>query len=189
MLHPRPRQRPSLYVVDQLLAQAMVHLSDTAEIPRRIPARSHPTFVSQNARESLQPRPPHRDDSRVAPTNTERAKSVVVQPEQEGDILVLHMNGQEQEYRISYNYCHRNWAQEYFGDEAKYWDNDQQFSLKKQDSQWFVQPNRYAVNDTLHNAKKITSLTRLRSGDAIAVGKEIKGIVKTICRVSFRRST
>lgn len=65
------------------------------------------------------------------------------------------------------------------GPDAQRFLDVKQCTVAKNDSgQWVLTPNPSAPNETLINAKAVTAPTVLRQGDAVAVGRESKGIVK-----------
>ncbi len=79
----------------------------------------------------------------------------------------------------------RSWAQSVFGDDARYWDVDNQMRVERRDDGWYVVPNASAGNETLVDGVCITAPTRLEPGSVVAVGRESKGIQKTRMIVSF----
>lgn len=64
------------------------------------------------------------------------------------------------------------------GSEAEFWDAVQCTVERRADGQWALNPERGTVNETLLNGAAVTTLTPLRDGDVLAVGRSAKGISK-----------
>ena len=64
------------------------------------------------------------------------------------------------------------------GEDAQFMDNPQFKLVRDARRGWLVEPNPQAKNETILNAKAITTLTPLKTGDVLGVGKEAKGILK-----------
>ncbi len=65
-----------------------------------------------------------------------------------------------------------------FGDESRFWDQEQFVVAPQPDGSWSVNPNTGAGNETILNGKAITNPMPLKSGDTLAVGREAKGVIK-----------
>ena len=65
-----------------------------------------------------------------------------------------------------------------FGEDYRYFDQEQFVLNKDSEGCWQVVPDENAPNDTLLNEKKIAEPVRLGLDDQLAVGREEKGIVK-----------
>ncbi|HVF39946.1 MAG TPA: protein kinase [Gemmatimonadaceae bacterium] len=70
-----------------------------------------------------------------------------------------------------------------FGADGEFWDTPQCVLERGADRQWIVAPVAGTANETLLNGKPLSAPTRLRDGDAIAVGRSAKGIVKLPLKV------
>ncbi len=72
------------------------------------------------------------------------------------------------------------------GDEAKRFLDERQCVITRNDAgQWTVEPNTSAPNETMVDGKAITEATVLQEGTELAVGREVKGIVKIPMIVAF----
>lgn len=94
-------------------------------------------------------------------------------------------DGKSATFNISRPNLNKDWAKIYFGDERRFWDDKNQFSIKKDNADWYVVPNPSAPNETLLNGIAQTTETLLQEGDRIAVGRQASGIEKTILYVGF----
>jgi serine/threonine protein kinase len=65
-----------------------------------------------------------------------------------------------------------------FGDESRFWDQEQFVLAPQPDGSWSVHPNTGSGNETILNGKAITTSIPLKSGDTLAVGREAKGVIK-----------
>lgn len=65
-----------------------------------------------------------------------------------------------------------------FGDDSAFWDDRQCVLERNAGGQWLVSPIASTTNETLLNGVALTAPHPLRDGDAIAVGRQSKGIVK-----------
>lgn len=68
------------------------------------------------------------------------------------------------------------------GKDAMYFD-EPQFTLAKEEAGWFVVPNSSAKNATFLNDKPITTRTRLKDGDLLAIGNKETMVTKLPMRV------
>ena len=91
--------------------------------------------------------------------------------------LRLSLNGQELVFNIPTKIGSR--MAKVFGEDAKFWDNNCQFTVDNSSGGWQLVPNASAANETLINGKAIKGPTPLKSGDVVGVGRESKGVVKT----------
>ena len=64
------------------------------------------------------------------------------------------------------------------GPDAEFWDGKQCVLDRNPSNQWVLSPFDHTTNETLLNGKAVTSPVVLRHGDAIAVGRQAKGIIK-----------
>jgi serine/threonine protein kinase len=64
------------------------------------------------------------------------------------------------------------------GPDADFWDSKQCVVDRNASNQWVLAPFDHTTNETLLNGKAVTSPVVLRYGDAIAVGRQAKGIIK-----------
>ena len=94
-------------------------------------------------------------------------------------------DGKSATFNISRFHLNKDWAKIYFGDERRFWDDKNQFSIKKDNADWYVVPNPSAPNETLVNGIAQTAETLLQEGDRIAIGRQASGIEKTILYVGF----
>jgi hypothetical protein len=65
-----------------------------------------------------------------------------------------------------------------FGPDGEFWDTRQCLLERSAGSQWIVAPLAGTTNETLVNGRTLTAPHALRHGDAIAVGRQDKGVVK-----------
>jgi eukaryotic-like serine/threonine-protein kinase len=65
-----------------------------------------------------------------------------------------------------------------FGEDFVHWDTEQCVLQRGADGAWQVVPVAGTTNETLLNGRAITEPHPLQEGDVIAVGREVKGIVK-----------
>lgn len=102
----------------------------------------------------------------------------VAVPVPSGEVqLELHTSdGKSAKFRITSGLPQRLVRQ--FGEDAKFWDSDEQLRLERRPDGWYLVPNPKARNQTLLNAKACTAAARLATGDEIAVGDASKGIKK-----------
>lgn len=64
------------------------------------------------------------------------------------------------------------------GPDADFWDSKQCVVDRNASNQWVLSPFNHTTNETLLNGEVVTSPVVLRHGDAIAVGRQAKGIIK-----------
>jgi serine/threonine protein kinase len=64
------------------------------------------------------------------------------------------------------------------GPDAEFWDGKQCVLDRNASNQWILSPFDHTTNETLLNGKAVTGPVVLRHGDAIAVGRQAKGIIK-----------
>ena len=64
------------------------------------------------------------------------------------------------------------------GPDSEFWDGKQCVLDRNASNQWILSPFDHTTNETLLNGKAVTSPVVLRHGDAIAVGRQAKGIIK-----------
>jgi len=73
-----------------------------------------------------------------------------------------------------------------FGPDAEFWDNRQCVLERQSAGQWVVTPLAGTTNDTLVNGETLMAPRVLRQGDLIAVGRQVKGIIKMPLSVGGR---
>ena len=78
-----------------------------------------------------------------------------------------------------------HWSRTIFGEESKYWDRRNQYSIQPDGSSWFLLPNPSSQNQTLVNGGAITGSYLLQEGDVISVGNEERATEKTKLIVTF----
>jgi hypothetical protein len=65
-----------------------------------------------------------------------------------------------------------------FGSDAEFWDEVQCVLERNTRQEWIITPNTGTANETLVNGSTISAPQALCQGDAIAVGRQAKGIAK-----------
>ena len=65
-----------------------------------------------------------------------------------------------------------------FGPDGEFWDNRQCVLERNSGRQWVVSPVAGTTNETLFNGKTLTAPALLKQGDLIAVGRQVKGVIK-----------
>lgn len=85
--------------------------------------------------------------------------------------------GQNKSFGINYK-IGRNLLKSICGEEAKYADESEQFSIEREGTSWFVVPNLKAKYPTGLNKKRIVDRTRLADGDILCVGRSDICIIK-----------
>jgi hypothetical protein len=72
------------------------------------------------------------------------------------------------------------------GDDMRYWDSENQFTLERRGNDWYVTPNIGARNETILNDVAIVGPTRLTNGDILGVGRAAKRILKSPAQVTLK---
>ena len=65
-----------------------------------------------------------------------------------------------------------------FGKDSRFWDREEQMTLKKTAYFWLVSHNGNAQNETLLNGVEVKTKQVLKNGDKLAVGREKTGVIK-----------
>lgn len=168
-LNPKARKRPSAQEIWTILTSGTTSSGKTATAaPKPVPP---PPSKSKASEAKPAPPPPK---PRPVP---DKPKPVPAPAPAKAGRLCLSMGGQELVFNIPTKIGSR--MARVFGEDAKFWDNNCQFTVDNSSGGWQIVPNASAANETLVNGKAIKGPTALKRGDVVGVGREAKGVVKT----------
>jgi eukaryotic-like serine/threonine-protein kinase len=111
--------------------------------------------------------------SSVTPSTSARGPGEVIRSDR---IELLGSNGRSLEIGVRTELGKQLVRQ--FGPDGEFWDNRQCVVERQSGREWVVTPIKGTTNDTLVNQETLTAPRILRQGDLIAVGRQVKGIIK-----------
>jgi serine/threonine protein kinase len=165
-LSPIPDKRPTAKEVNLTLNG---RLSDYIA-PPKAPVKPMPAPVAPIS--SLTGAPPPLASSRTIP------------PPIPATPRILELLSNERSLRLGITTEIGNSLCKQLSEDAQYVDG-KQFTLEKENGDWYIIPNPAARNQTLLNGKALAAKTPLKENDIIAVGNEAKAVSKMPLKVRF----
>ena len=138
-----------------------------AELRASLSGRGAESAVSKAAKSS------ETTTASVMPSTSARGPGEVIRSDR---IELLGSNGRSLEIGVRTELGKQLVRQ--FGPDGEFWDNRQCVVERQSGREWVVTPIKGTTNDTLVNQETLTAPRILRQGDLIAVGRQVKGIIK-----------